>query len=37
MNGLRDAFERLDTKLTILTWMVDVVTTLGVLGLLLHG
>ena len=37
MREIRDAFERLDTKLIILTWMVDLVVTLGVLGLLLHG
>jgi len=37
MSESRDTFERLDTKLTILTWMVDLVITLGVLGLLLHG
>jgi hypothetical protein len=37
----RDAFgsalKKLDTKLTILTWMVDLVITLGVLRLLLHA
>ena len=37
MNGSRDAFERLDRKLTILTWIVDLVITLGVLRLLLHA
>jgi len=37
MNDSGDAFERLDPKLTILTWMVDLGTTLLVLGLLLHG
>ena len=41
MSESRDAFgsalERLDTKLTILTCMIDLVTTLGVPGLLLHG
>jgi len=37
MNGSRHAFEQLDTKLTILTWLVDLVITLGVLRLLLHG
>ena len=41
MSESRDAFgsalERLDTKLSILTWTVDLVTTLGVLLLLLHG
>jgi len=37
MREFSDGFERLDTKLTILTWMVDLVVTLGVLGLLLHG
>ena len=42
MNRFRDAFrlalERLDANLTILTWMVDLVITLGVLRLLLlHG
>jgi hypothetical protein len=36
MNKSRDAFERRDMKLTILTWMVDLVITPGVLGLLLH-
>jgi len=36
MNELRNAFERLDTKLTILTWMVDLVVSLLVLGLR-HG
>jgi len=36
MNGLRNAFEWLDTKLTILTWMVGLVVSLLVLGLR-HG
>ena len=36
MNGLRNAFEWLDTKLTILTWTVDLVVSLLVLGLR-HG
>ena len=37
----RDAFgsalTKLDTKLTILTWMADLEVTLLVLGLLVHG
>jgi len=42
MNEFRDAFgsalERLDRNRTFLTWMVDLVITLGVLRLLLlHG
>jgi len=41
MSDSRDAFrsaqERLDTKVTILTWLVDLVAALGVLGLLLHA
>jgi len=37
MNESCEAFERLDTKLTIVTWIVDLVVTLGVLRLLPHG
>jgi len=33
----RSALEGFDTKLTILTWMVDLAVTLLVLGLLLRG
>ena len=33
----RSALEGLDTKLAILTWMVDLAVTLLVLGLLLRG
>ena len=37
MREFSDAFERFDTKLIILTWMVDLAVTPLILGLLLHG